>query len=376
MKKIKILYALESAGGGTLKHVTYLATRLNQDEFDITVVIPSEYYEADTQENVIRMRQKGVCVDTVFMPKCMSLNNFRALFHVCAYLRKNSFDIIHAHSSIAGALFRLATYFNHVPVTVYTPHCFYFVAHTGYKQRFYAWIERMLAKKTHAIVISGTEQTVLNRVRIRPISDVYIINNAIDPDEYPRVNDQQMRYIWNIPENHKVVIGVGRLVKQKNWDRFIEVARMVLQQEKNVTFVIAGTGPLLKYLNEWVCLSGISDHVRICGQVDNIGKLYSTADVFMATSLWEGLPYTYLEAFHFNRPMLITHTEGIEYFIEQTGITCVPQNDTYRLRKELVKLISGYPLNTKSYTGNSFLFQHFIEQHQELYRRLFQFGFK
>ncbi|MDR2138231.1 MAG: glycosyltransferase [Tannerella sp.] len=175
MKKKRLLYALESVGGGTLKHVT----GLNQDEFDITVVLPDEAYEADTQAAVLLMRLNGIRVDTVFMPGHVSLKDVRALFGICSYLRKKRFDMIHAHSFKAGALFRMAACLVHVPVMVYTPHCFYFQACTGYKRQLYTGIERALAGRTHALAVSGTEWSVLKQARIRPITESVIIDNAM-----------------------------------------------------------------------------------------------------------------------------------------------------------------------------------------------------
>jgi glycosyltransferase involved in cell wall biosynthesis len=371
VKKKRLLYALESAGGGTLKHVTCLATRLNRDEFDITVVLPNEVYEADTQAAVVFMRQKGICVDTVFMPGYVSLKDVRALFEICFYLRKKRFDIVHAHSSKAGALFRMAAFFMQVPVMVYTPHCFYFQTCTGYKRRFYMWIERILAKRTHALVVSGTEWSILKQARIHPVTKAVIIDNAIDPDNYIRMNCRQARSTWNIPDSHRIVIGVGRMVKQKNWNRFIETARMVLQHDRNVTFIIAGEGPFRNSLTKQIDRYGISDQVRICGHVDSVEPLYSMADVFVATSLWEGLPYTYLEALHFNIPMLVTYTDGMEYFAGKTGIVCLPQNDTYRLSEEILKIISDrFVPDKRNDTENPFPFKRFVEQHRDLYRRL------
>jgi glycosyltransferase involved in cell wall biosynthesis len=371
MKKKRMLYALESAGGGTLKHVTFLATRLNRDEFDITVVLPDETYEADTQATVEIMRQKGICVDTLLIPKGISRKDIQALCGICSYLRKKRFDIVHTHSSKAGALFRMAACFVHVPVVIYTPHCFYFQSHTGCKRQFFVWIERMLAKRTHALVISGTEQTVLKRERICSMVETAVIDNAIDPDEYTRIDYRQARSAWNIPDSHRVIIGIGRLVKQKNWNRFLETARTILQHNRNVTFLIAGEGPFRNRLTELVRRWGISRHIRICGHVDPVDPLYSMADVFLATSLWEGLPYTYLEAYHFKIPMIITHTDGVEYFVRQTGIICVPQNAPHRLCDEIQKILSNPSIPDKCCQREmNVSFERFIEKHQDLYRRL------
>lgn len=214
--RIKLLYALESAGGGTLKHVVYLATRLNPERFEITVVLPEEKYEKDTEAAVVWMRQKGVCVDIIRMNQRISLNDIVSLYKIYRYLQKQKFDVVHAHSSKAGALFRIAAHWAKTRVVVYTPHCFYFNARKGLSRKFYTGIERFLARMTHAIVVSGPEQESLQSERIVPLKEVAVIDNAIDPNDYPIIDSHRLRCSGNISEDQIVVIGVGRLVKQKN----------------------------------------------------------------------------------------------------------------------------------------------------------------
>jgi glycosyltransferase involved in cell wall biosynthesis len=371
MGKIKLLYALEAAGGGTLKHVTCLATRLSRNEFDITVVLPDEYYEQDTQSAVRQMRQHGIRVDVIPTVKRISpVMDVWALCRIYSYLGKRSFDIIHAHSSKAGVLFRLAAQWTGGVVVVYTPHCFYFTACSGLKRRFYAWVERFLAKRTHGIVISGTEQTALHWAQIRPIREIVVINNAIDPDEYSWENGLRVRRQWNIPDHHKIVVGVGRLVKQKNWEAFLETACEVLKRNVAVTFIIAGEGPHYKYLSRLAGCLGLSSNVRLCGYIEDMRPIYSMTDVFVSTSCWEGLPYAWLEALHFRLPMLIARTEGIEYLSSCPNIVCVPPNDPIRLCNEILRVTSDNYAGDTDGTVFPISVKHFVEHHRALYRRL------
>ena len=379
MSKIKILYALESAGGGTLKHVVYLATKLDKNIFDITVVLPDENYEKDTPTAMLQLRQCGVQIDIIPMTKRFSpFSDIYVLPKICSYLKLRRFDIVHTHSSKAGVLFRLAARRVHVQVVIYTPHCFHFTAHSGIKRWFYAKIERMLAKITDCIVISGTEQTVLHKERIKPLREISVIDNAINPLEYKKLDVQSIQKEWNIPENHKIVIGVGRLVKQKNWEMFIKTAKLVLETNDAVTFIIAGEGHYHYYLSQLINNLDISAHIRLCGYLTDVSPVYSIADVFVSTSGWEGLPYTYLEALHYHIPMLITFTEGMEYFFEHAGtFTIVPvtQNNCNQLSKEILKILANRSVRIEENQMSPFSLDRFIESHKELYHRLLQKSF-
>ena len=369
-----MLYALESAGGGTLKHVVYLATKLDKNKFDITIALPGKNYEKDTPIAILRLRQYGVQIDTIPMAKRLSpFSVISVLPKICSYLRVRRFDIVHTHSSKAGVLFRLAAKWMHVPVVIYTPHCFHFTAHSGFKRWFYAGIERMLAKITDCIVISGTEQTVLHKECIVPLKEISVIDNAIDPYEYKKMDVQSIRKEWNIPERHKIVVGVGRLAKQKNWEMFIKTAKLVLENNTAVTFIIAGEGRSYLRLTQLINSLDISAHVRLCGYLDDVSSVYSIADVFVSTSGWEGLPYTYLEALHFRLPMLIAFTEGMEYFfkyVETFPVASVTQNNSNQLSKKILKLLATPFTGVEENQISPFSIIHFIDSHEKLYYRL------
>ena len=379
ISKIKILYALESAGGGTLKHVVYLATRLDKNKFDITIVLPDENYEQDTPTAILLLKQSGVQIDIIPMTKRLSpFSNIYALPKICSYLRTRQFDIVHAHSSKAGVLFRLAAKWTRMPVVIYTPHCFHFTAHSGIKRWFFAEIERIFAKITDCIIISGTEQTALHKEYIKPSKEISVIDNAIDPFEYKKKDVRTIRKKWNIPEHHKIVVGVGRLAKQKNWEMFIKTAKLVLENNAAVTFIIAGEGRSYRRLTRLIDSLGISAHIRLCGYLEDVSYAYSVADVFVSTSTWEGLPYTYLEALHFHVPMLVTFTEGMEYFfrhVENFPVVPITQNNCNQLSKEILKVLANRFVEIKVNEISPFSIDCFIESHEELYYELLQKSF-
>jgi glycosyltransferase involved in cell wall biosynthesis len=369
MVKIKILYALESAGGGTLKHVVYLATKLDKDKFDITIALPDENYEKDTHKAISVLKQNGIHIDIIPMVKKLTVRDIAMFIKIRKYLKKRKFDVVHAHSSKAGVLFRFAAWWISIPVIIYTPHCFHFTAHTGVKRWFYAEVERILAKITTCIVISGTEQVASHKERIKPEKGIVVIDNAIDPREYERIDMVKVRKIWNIPDHHKIVIGVGRLAPQKNWEEFLKVAKLVLEQNNENTFIIAGEGPCHN-LSKLIGQLDISANVRLCGHLDNVSLIYSIADIFVSTSQWEGLPYTYLEAAHFNIPMLIAPTEGMEYFFENSDAIPAPKDNSGQFCHEILKLLSISARRKKGDQTSPFSIERFIENHEKLYMQL------
>lgn len=152
---------------------------------------------------------------------------------------------------------------------------------------------------------------------------------------------------------------------------FIAIAIEMLKSRNDVIFIIAGEGPKFQPLNQLIRKSNLQSSIILLGHVENIQELYSFADIFLSTSLWEGLPYTYLEAIYFNLPLIITPTLGIEYLKQYTeGVHIVPY-DIQAFMKEINFCLDN-GLVTSKYISEEhpFLFSRFLSLHKEGYQSL------
>ena len=102
-----------------------------------------------------------------------------------------------------------------------------------------------------------------------------------------------------------VVVGIGRLVTQKNWPAFIEAAGHL----PGPSYVVAGEGPLRQELVDLATASG--GRVRFVGLVDDVAALVGLASCVVSTSSWEGLPLTLLEALSLGAPVVATAVDGV-----------------------------------------------------------------
>lgn len=370
MKKIKLLYAIGPNQGGAFKNVTDLATNLNDENLEISIVTSTGMQTLDTQRAISKINKKKIPVDYIYMTRRISPTDLISLIRIYIYLKTRKFDIVHAHSSKAGALFRLAAFCARIPIVIYTPHCYYFTACKGIKRYCYRFLEHWLNFFTDITVISGTEQAPAKECGIVP-AKIVIIDNAIDFTEYARVPTLAVKKTLNIPADHAVIIGIGRLVKQKNWNLFIEAAKKVLLRQEKTTFLIAGDGPLKEQLTKQIRQACLTSRIKLIGYIENISMLYSIADLFVSTSAWEGLPYTYLEALYFETPMVITYFEGIEYFVEKSNCTCILQNNPSQLAKILLKKLAQSSAEPTFFPLYPFPLSACITQYEALYNRLF-----
>lgn len=376
MKKIKIIYGLEAVGGGALKHLVYLVTRLSNESFEITVVLSKSRDDNSTLE-ISSILKTGIRV--IFLSMCRNinlLNDMASFFKIVTILKKGKYDIVHAHSSKAGALFRLAALICKIPLVFYTPHCFYYQGKTGFRRLIFLYVEKILSVITSGIIVSENEKKEILRNKITKANKVININNAIDFADYQQSigSDETLRDL-SIPGGAFIVGAIGRLTPQKDWETFIYAANEVLKKYPETVFIITGEGELKQDIQKLIFKLGLDNKIILTGYIHRIHKIYAIIDVFVSTSLWEGLPYVFLEAMKYNKPIIATNTGDENAVAHEKSGFITPVKDYHSISDKIKLLIEDKQKAIKmGKEGNKILmhkysFELFIKSHEELYKK-------
>ena len=142
--------------------------------------------------------------------------------------------------------------------------------------------------------------------------------------------NNQILYIHNgteIPEsnimknngNNYVVGSAGRFFPIKDYPLMVEIAREVLQETGNVRFKLAGDGPEKERIISLIRRYGIEESFSLTGFIDNMAPFYDGLNLYINTSIHEGLPMSILEAMAHGLPVIAPNTGGIKEII-QNGI--------------------------------------------------------
>lgn len=376
-QKIRILYGLEAASGGALKHLTYLVMHLDKTQFEISVIISP--HRADTRKTDIdKLKQSGARVIEIAMERSFNLlKDGQAICKVIRHLGKNKYDIIHAHSSKAGFVCRIAAWLTSRAQVIYTPHCFYFSGQTGRKKWLYSRVEKLLGKITAYIIVSDNEKEEALQHRIVPSEKVININNAINFDEYSlKKSRDSIKSQWGIPEQSVVIGTVGRLTRQKDLETFIYTAGEVVKSYKNAVFLIVGDGELKEELSDLICKHQLENKVIITGYHDEVSDVFNIMDVFVSTSLWEGIPYVILEAMWFKKPVVASDLgyNGLVYDKENGFLVKAGQ---YKDFAEIIKALLKneglrIEIGNKGHmlVNKKFDFESFIRGHENFYSNI------
>lgn len=143
---------------------------------------------------------------------------------------------------------------------------------------------------------------------------IVTLSNGIDATAFLPADEgmrSQSRSGLNLPSEAFVIGGMGRLVPQKNFTRFLEVAALLFESNPRAFFVIAGTGPQEEELKARAVSLGIGDRVRFLGHVTDRLALYHSFDALLMTSDFEGTPMVLLEAMSCGLPVVASAVDGI-----------------------------------------------------------------
>ncbi len=150
-----------------------------------------------------------------------------------------------------------------------------------------------------------------------------LIENGIDVEQYRRNQSTaaaRQRLGW--PEEGLYLTAIGRLSAEKGFDLLIEAVKRLKGEFPKLRLAIAGEGPSRAALEEQIKHRGLSDTVQLLGMCQDIRPVLEAADLFVLSSLREGLPNVVLEAMAMETPVVATRVAGVPHVItdEHNGL--------------------------------------------------------
>ncbi|MEZ4526859.1 MAG: glycosyltransferase [Desulfobacterales bacterium] len=143
--------------------------------------------------------------------------------------------------------------------------------------------------------------------------DVYeVIRSGIELDRFmsPKVSREKIREELSIPGNVPVIGTVTRLSPQKAPLIFVNAMKEIISRFPDCHFVIVGDGPLRADVIKQISDLGISDHAVLTGIRRDIPELMAAFDIFVLSSLWEGLPRVIPQAMCSGIPVVASDIDG------------------------------------------------------------------
>jgi glycosyltransferase involved in cell wall biosynthesis len=240
-----------------------------------------------------KIRGAGATAVRIDMTRNISAMDFKSLASIYLLLLREKPDIVHLHSSKAGLLGRVAAKLAGARKIIYTPNAWSFYQKQGIMRRMYIIAERMLGRITDVVIcVSESEAEDAIRNRICPGRKIELVHNGVSTEA---LHCRRKR------ENERFTVGwAGRNCRQKNLQMLMRVADAL----PKIRFV-AITDRAISHRN-----------IECLRWADDMRRFYCQTDILANTSLYEGMPYTVLEAMAARKPVVATNAAGNRDAIE------------------------------------------------------------
>ena len=313
----KVLHVVEAFGGGVF---TFLVDLLNAmaNEYEVVLACSTRPQTPENYKDYFDKRIK--IIELKYGERSIGYKDFKLYLEIRKIIKEENPDVLHLHSSKAGLFGRFSVKNGKMKV-FYNPHGFSFLMENegGIHKKIYRLIEKIGSKKCgYIIACSKGEYEEALKLSKR----TYLINNGIDTKKLPKYEDRIID-----KENLKVCT-LGRVSYQKNPEEFKKIAEAF----PNIEFTWIGEGELEEKLT--------SSNIKVTGWLEKNKALeiMNKSDIFILTSLWEGLPIALLEAMYYKKICMVSDCIGNKDVIknEVNGFLCEKAEDFINIISEII----------------------------------------
>ncbi len=341
--------------GGVGQVMRELAVRQVNEGNEVHIFVP-----AWDKEN--RLPAGHEVIDGIHVHRCkywFKAGNFSTFWpSLFSKLLKGKFDVIHSHlfahpHFIFSALVSKIRKIPHF----HTTHCPWSDAPRPLSGKLglilsYNIFSRLALKATTKLIaITPWEKSFMKKVGAKP-EQIVVLPNGMAKIFFSKIKNNDFKKKHKI--KGKLALFFGRLSFTKAPDKFVEIAKLILKERKDITFVLRGPDEGLKAKVEKmiqnepkiILLSETRDR-------NEIAKMYQAADIYVLSSYREGLPLTLFEAMASGLPVVASPVNGVPYEIkEPENGFLVKFGDNQKFKTRILEILDNKALATKISKNN------------------------
>ena len=289
-------------------------------------------------------------------------------------INKFKYNIIHSHTSHAHSLAFLASIGTGV-IRLVTRRVDFsifrssFLKLSGIKYRFMA---------DYYIAISHKIKDVMIDDGI-PDSRIFVVHSGIDPQRFTSATGDHLLVEFNIKKNQKVVINVAHLAGHKGQSYLVRAIPRVIEKLPDTRFFIVGQGELMEDLKETASALGLNEELIFTGFRNDVADFYQIADLYVMSSVQEGLGTAVLDALALGKPVVATDSGGLPEIITdgKTGRLVAPA-DPRALADGIIDMLThaehagAMALRGKERVLQGFTNDAMVDKNLEVYQRILE----
>lgn len=327
--KTKVAVVLPYFGrGGAENMVAHLVSHLDLDQVNVQVFC----IFGKPQQNHLEEEVRSHGVNITYIGKGLGFSPSAAI-KLYKALNKFEPDVIHTH--LSGGFYAGFWVLFHNIKMLHTVHNMPLFEAGKIKRNMYAMLYKL--NKAVPVAISNEIRNQVEEIYHMP-GRVELVYNPVDVERFSTIGKKV--------HSGFIFLSAGRLSEQKNQKLLIDAFYELLKDKNHVKLIILGDGPNKECLNQQVKRLRLENDVFLPGNVVNIEEYMARADVFILSSLYEGLPLVLLEAMAARLPIISTDVGGVKDIVTDNGIL-VPPMDVKKLKSAMQKIMEEESLREK-----------------------------
>lgn len=206
---------------------------------------------------------------------------------------------------------------------------------TSLVKYFYPWADGIVA-------VSQGAAEELSQVGRLPLKNIQVIYNPVITPDLAIKAQEPIDHPWFANKTIPVIVSAGRLVDQKGYPNLIRAFAQIVKVHPS-HLVILGSGPDRSQLETLIRQLNLEEHVALLGHVQNPYKYMASADVFVLSSIWEGLGNVLIEAMALGTPVVSTNCKSgpSEILADGKYGFLTPVGDSAALAEAILQVLSG-----------------------------------
>lgn len=340
MRILQVISYFTPRKGGDVNVCCNISKQLAMRGHEVTVITTDLEFDNEYAESIRKLGVKVIpfsCVANISM--------FLMSPSIKNWLKANiyQYNVIHMHNFRSyqnNEVLHYAKKYN-VPYVLQAHGSLPYFAKQNLKKLYdFVWGNKILHNASRVIALHKTEADQYKKMGVVE-NKIEIIPNGIDLSEYERLPERgQFRKRYNIKDDEKIVLYLGRIHRTKGIDLLIAAYSELVKDMQDTKLAIVGPDDgYLSELKKQTTQLGIVDKVLFTGPLFKHDKLtaYVDADVFV-TPKFSGLPVTFIEACACGLP-IITTTEGDDIAWIDNNVGFVVEYDKYSIYKAILKIL-------------------------------------
>lgn len=252
-------------------------------------------------------------------------------------------DIVHAHDAHGTAMASLALSMGSstpAPALLVSRRVDFHLKHNSFSRWKHRQVDCFIAASDairHMLIADGV-----------PSERTVTVHEGIDLDHVLAAPPVNVHEAFWLPHHAPVVGNVGALVPHKGQRHLIEAAHLVVREIPDARFLILGEGELREHLERQIREYHLEKHVLLPGFRTDILGCIKGFDLFVMSSVTEGLGTSVLDAMACSRAVVATRAGGIPEIVEEGGTgTLVEPRDHAAMAREIVRLLRDAELRRR-----------------------------